>query len=79
MSEAIVIINGRRLDMGQTMTLHVAIQAYLSDMTPTEENPHPLGDDHHGRVMAEAYAQRCREITAIMHPDAVAGVARRIE
>jgi hypothetical protein len=76
MNEATVTINGRQLDPGQVMTLHVAIQAYLMDMTG---EPCALGDDEHARIMAAAYAKRCREISKIMYPDAVTAVVARIE
>lgn len=59
-----VIINGVRLNEGQCLTLHVALGAYAIEMS-SEENPYPLGDDAHGKIMQEAYLNRLREIMAL--------------
>lgn len=50
MSEPIITINGHTLTEGQAMTLRVAVEVFIADLT---ENG--LGDDLHGQRMQEAY------------------------
>ena len=61
MNEAIVEINGVRLDVGQSMTLRVAIASFLAGM---QDNG--LGNDATGKAMAEAYIARASEVEQLL-------------
>ena len=56
-----ITINGVELSQGQAMTVHVALQAYATDMS--EKNV--LGDDEHGEFMRKAYLERIKEINKL--------------
>lgn len=57
MNEARITINGVTLTTPQAMTLRVAVTSFHWE---TLENG--LGDDEHGKFMAEAYVRNCEEI-----------------
>lgn len=61
MNEAIVTINGVQLTVGQSMALRVAVGSFLASM-----RSNGLGDDPHGKAMAEAYIVRASEIEELM-------------
>ena len=61
MNEAVVEINGVRLDVGQSMTLRVAIASFLVGM---QDNG--LGNDAAGKAMAEAYIARASEVEQLL-------------
>lgn len=54
MTEPAVTIKGQLLTAGEVMTLRVALNALVVDMS----EPGALGDDEHGKQMAEGY-KRC--------------------
>lgn len=56
-----ITVNGVELTPGQAMTVHVALQAYASDMSKKAA----LGDDEHGEFMRKAYLERIKEINKI--------------
>lgn len=60
--EAEITINGKPLDTGQSMTVRVALTAYLLDM----REKGALGDDEHGERMRLAYHSRLREVMALI-------------
>lgn len=62
-NEAFVTINGTGLTIGQTMALRVAASAFHTEMG----TPDALGDDEHGRKMAEGYRARLGEVLALLH------------
>jgi len=45
-----IIINGEQLTVGQAMSLRVATSAFIAELVSDG-----LGDDEHGKNMAEAY------------------------
>jgi hypothetical protein len=49
--EANVTVNGKRLTIGEVMTLRVALTTFASNM----QKPDSLGDDEHGKAMREGY------------------------
>jgi hypothetical protein len=61
MNEAIVTINGVQLTVGQSMALRVAVGSFAQSM---QDNG--LGDDAHGKAMAEAYIARIAEIESLI-------------
>lgn len=61
MNEANVVINGVSLDIGQSMTLRVAIGSFLASMQDDG-----LGSDPAGKAMAEAYIARASEIEILL-------------
>lgn len=61
MNEAIVTVNGVQLTVGQSMALRVAIGSFAESM-----RVNGLGDDPHGKAMAEAYVARASEIEELM-------------
>jgi hypothetical protein len=60
--EAEIIINGTKLNVGQSMTLRVAVSSMLAEM----QNPDALGDDGHGRTMTAAYRERLSELAVMI-------------
>jgi len=60
--EADIVINGVKLTFAQSMTLRVAMSSFRSEMS--EEDA--LGNDEHGKFMAEAYAKRSDEIIELI-------------
>ena len=60
--EADIVINGVKLTFAQSMTLRVAMSSFRSEMS--EEDA--LGNDGHGKFMAEAYAKRSDEIIELI-------------
>lgn len=48
--EADIVINGRRLSVGQSMTIRVAIEAFASDLALNG-----LGDDENGKKICSLY------------------------
>jgi hypothetical protein len=50
MQEAEIIIDGKKLTVGESMTVRVALSSFISDM---QENG--LGDDEIGKAIAEGY------------------------
>ena len=57
-----ITINGVRLAEAQAMTVRVALTSFEHEMI----QPDALGKDEHGRRMADAYAERAREVYRIM-------------
>ena len=55
-----IIINGTPLTTAQALTVRVAVQTFAMDLL------HGLGDDDHGKRMEKAYADRIREVNALM-------------
>lgn len=62
-NESSVTINGHKLSQAQSMTLRVAVGAFIMSLQ-TEG----LGDDPHGKIMTDAYLDRLAEICALMNP-----------
>ncbi len=62
MNEARIVVNGKQLTAGQSMAVRVACGAFMLEMV----EPNALGDDHHGRLMAEAYKDRLGEVVSLM-------------
>jgi hypothetical protein len=60
-NEPQISINGIPLSEGQGMAVRVACEAFLSQMR--EEG---LGDDEHGKLMAELYAERLLEVRGLI-------------
>jgi len=60
-NEPSIFINGVKLFEGQALTLRVAVEVFISDLT---ENG--LGDDEHGIVMKKSYLKRLGEIRDLM-------------
>lgn len=54
-------INGVKLTVGQAVTVRVAISAFITSIQNDG-----LGDDEHGRKMAEAYIDRAREVERML-------------
>lgn len=61
MEEAVIVINGRRLTEAQAMTVRIALGSLMVDMKFAG-----LGDDEHGRLMAEAYLLRASEVDQLL-------------
>ena len=61
MNEANVVINGVPLNIGQAMTLRVAIGSFLASMQDDG-----LGSDPAGKAMAGAYIARASEIEILL-------------
>lgn len=60
MKEPHITINGRVLNVGQTMTLRVALETFLMTLKDG------LGNDAHGERMTRNYRGRGKEIRALM-------------
>jgi hypothetical protein len=60
-TEANIVINGVTLTHAQAMTVRVAIASLRSDMAT-----HGLGDDEHGKFMAQAYLDRGAEVETLL-------------
>jgi hypothetical protein len=56
-----MIVNGVQLTEGQSATVRVALCAFFDQMRTDG-----LGDDEHGKAMAEAYASRSYEVMQII-------------
>lgn len=52
-----ITINGKKLTLGQAMTVHAALQSFAMDI---QENG--LGDDEHGKAMVKLYLDSIRSI-----------------
>lgn len=61
MNEAIVVINGVQLNIGQAMVLRVAIGSFLANMQNDG-----LGESAAGKAMAAAYVARASEIEQLL-------------
>ena len=57
MGEATVVINGVTLTIVQSMMLRMAVTSFLMHMQEVG-----LGNDEHGKAMAEAYILRASEV-----------------
>ena len=57
-----VIINNKRLTIGQVMALRIAISRFWEDM----KEPGALGDDEFGAKMADAYRARAEEVLKLL-------------
>lgn len=57
MKEADIIIEGRKLSFAESMTVRVALTNYIMEM-----DTNGLGDDEHGKFMANAYATNARTV-----------------
>jgi hypothetical protein len=55
-------VSGVELNSAQCMTIWTALQSFAIDM---KENG--LGDDEHGKIMADAYRKRVIEINEICY------------
>ena len=62
-TEADITINGVTLDLGQSMTLRVAVSSFLMQMS----EPDALGDDESGRAIASGYTTKLRELIELLH------------
>lgn len=60
--EPVITVNGFTLSVGQAMSVRVAITSYMSEMG----QPGALGDDEHGRAMAQAYQERLSEVCRLI-------------
>jgi len=60
-NEPSILINGVWLSQGQSMSLRVAVEVFISDLV---ENG--LGNDPHGIAMKENYLVRLGEIRSLM-------------
>jgi len=60
MNEPLITVNGQPLSEGEAMTIRVALNAFLQEMT----EPAALGDDEHGKAMAAGY-QKCARATLL--------------
>ena len=56
-----IIINGKKLTIGQSMTLRVATATFVMDLKNDG-----LGNDNHGIAMKAAYLARLNEIINLM-------------
>ncbi len=63
MKEARIGINGTTLTVGQSMAVRMACTTFLMDMA----EPNSLGDDEHGKRMAEGYRARLSEVISLLH------------
>jgi hypothetical protein len=57
------IVNGVKLNMGQSMVIHTALQSYAMEMS----KKNALGKDEIGENMRKGYLERIREIQKIAH------------
>lgn len=55
--EAEIIINGKTLTYGESMTVRVALCSYLNDL-----KTNGLGDDEHGKQMCQGYISAIHRI-----------------
>lgn len=62
MKEAEITIGGITLSFAEAMTLRVAVESY--HMVMLSEG---LGDDKHGKLMTESYAENCKSILTEIH------------
>jgi hypothetical protein len=60
--EPAIIVNGTLLGEGQAMTVRVACNAFLIELTEADA----LSGDKHGRHMRNAYRERLREVLRLM-------------
>lgn len=60
--EANVRINGRTLSLGESMTLRVAIEHYVSYL-----HDNGLGEDSHGKAMTKGYLVRLDDIRSKLY------------
>lgn len=60
-NEPTITVNGVLLSQGQAMTVRVALNNLVMDLTNDG-----LGDDEHGKFMTKAYQERAHEIFRIM-------------
>lgn len=61
--EALISVNGLMLTKAQSITVRMACTIYLLEMA----NPDALGDDKHGRTMAENYKGRLEEVLGFIN------------
>ncbi len=64
MKELIVIVNGRKLNDGEVMTMRVALQVLLTDL----RTPDALGTDNYGKEMQTAYLANANSLLEILFP-----------
>lgn len=57
-----ITINGHELTEAQAMTVRVAVNSFLVEMS----NPGALGHDDQGRAIANGYRKRAKEILWMM-------------
>ena len=62
MNEASIIINGVVLTNAEAMTVRVALNGFIMELS---ENG--LGDDEHGKAMTKAYIEKAKNVLNIMH------------
>lgn len=62
LGEALIIVNGHKLTIGQSMTMRVALENFSIDLQFKG-----LGKDEHGQKMTDAYKARIREIRKILY------------
>lgn len=60
-----IVINGRRLELREAMTLRVAVQSFAASL----QDQDALGDDEHGRGMRAGYLAAIRGINICMAAD----------
>lgn len=56
-NEPTIVINGRTLSVGETMSLRVAVSSKISQFV---EDPDALGTDDHARTMVKGYLKNLR-------------------
>jgi hypothetical protein len=57
-----ITVNGQRLNVAQTMTVHVALQDFAMSLEPKNS----LGADEHGRTMRASYLDNIKEINLLL-------------
>jgi hypothetical protein len=62
--EATIIINGKELTHGESMTVRVAIENFCTDLSDNG-----LGDDEMGVKMTEAYLYNIKKIRNLIFKD----------
>ncbi len=62
MDEPEVIIDGKRLSVGEAMTLRVAISSFISDLSQNG-----LGEDDTGKAICDGYIRNGRSILGKMN------------
>lgn len=56
----IITVNGKQLTLGQSMTIHAALQSFATDLSKDD-----LGKDQVGKEMTKMYLGNIQTITAL--------------
>ncbi len=76
MEEAEVIINGKKLTIGEVMTLRVALTGFVGEMA---SDPNALGTDEIGQRIRAGYIRNGRSVQKMLVDDVNAARSRKVE